>query len=54
MEILGIIFHFIPLVFLVVYVISATLTDDDIKEIKYLLWAMLFIAVAIADAVVNG
>jgi hypothetical protein len=43
---------YIPLVFTFGYAVAASLTKDDVKEIKYLLWAGLFLLASIADAVV--
>ena len=34
--------------------ISAGLAKDDIKAIKYLLWAILFSLIPITDVLVNG
>jgi hypothetical protein len=53
MEILQRFFDVIPLIGLVGYAIAASLTKDDAKEIKYLLWATLFVLSGIADTVVN-
>ena len=53
MEILQHFFDITPLIGLIVYVIAASFTKDDTKEIKYLLWATLFMLVGIADAVIN-
>ena len=53
MEILEHFFDVIPLIGLVGYAFAAGLTEDDTKEIKYLLWAILFMLSGIADAVIN-
>lgn len=36
------------------YILGATVTDDDTKEIKYLLWSILFLIVVCADELVYG
>jgi len=43
---------YIPLVFTFGYAVAAATTKDDVKEIKYLLWAGLFLLASIADAVI--
>ena len=47
-------FSLLPIVCVAINAISAGLAKDDIKAIKYLLWAILFSLVPITDALVNG
>jgi nitric oxide reductase large subunit len=52
MEILFQILEVLPLFFVLGYVVAATRAKDDIKEIKYILWALLFMLAGIADAII--
>jgi hypothetical protein len=52
MEILLQILGVLPLFFVFGYVVAATRAKDDMKAIKYLLWAVLFMLAGIADAVI--
>jgi nitric oxide reductase large subunit len=52
MEILLQILEVLPFFFVFGYAIAATRVKDDIKEIKYILWAVVFMLAGIADAII--
>ena len=52
MDILFRVIELMPLFFMFGYVIAALRAKDDIKEIKYLLWACSFLLAGIADAII--
>jgi hypothetical protein len=54
MEILFVIFKLLPLFFVFVYVVAATGVKDDIKEIKYILWAVLWSVLFMLGSIANA
>ena len=51
MEILFKIFELLPLFFVFGYVVAAKRTKDDVKEIKYILWAGLWAGLFMLDSI---
>ena len=51
-EILSQILKALPFFFVFFHTIAAIRAKDDIKEIKHILWTLLFIVVGIADAII--
>lgn len=52
MEIISQILQVLPMFFVFGYVLAAVRTKDDIKEIKYLLWAGFFLLATLTDAII--
>lgn len=53
MEIFDFILDVVLLVSSALYVLGAVVTDDDTKEIKYLLWAILFVSIVYGSNLIN-